>query len=58
MDYWARDKPILSKEKHALAFSTIGNIVFLVNFYFIGKNVQQVTTTWNPTATLICVSEW
>ena len=54
MDYLAKDKPIISKEKHALAFSTFGNIVFLITFCLIGP-LPGVTT--KPTVTLIGVSE-
>ena len=54
MDYLAKDKPIRSKEKHALIFSTFGNIVYLINFYIIGP---VPGATMKPTATLIGVSE-
>ena len=54
MDYLGKDKPIISKEIHARVISTIGNIGFLISFYFVGP-LPGVTT--KSTATLIGVSE-
>ena len=54
MDYLAKDSSSISKEKHAIIFSTVGNIGFLAAFYFIGPIPGMRTKS---TATLIGVSE-
>ena len=54
MDYLAKNSSGISKEKHAIIFSTVGNIGFLAAFYFIGPIPGMWTKS---TATVVGVSE-